>query len=77
MRQRGNVIDTLRDALEINGQLNVSRDLPRLHDLATEQIQKVQINAFMIADTKPRRNTKSVIRLWQETLTIHRERHTN
>jgi len=42
IRQRGNITDELRDVLEISGQLNFPRELPRLRERAYKQIQKNQ-----------------------------------
>lgn len=40
--QRGNVIDGLRDALEVNGRVEVSRDIPRLRERASKRNEKQQ-----------------------------------
>jgi len=50
--QRGNVIDELRDALEINGQIEESRDLPSLRQRANKQIQKNQDTNKRVYDRK-------------------------
>lgn len=53
VRQRGNITDELRDALEINGRLNVPRrELPRLRGRADEQIQKTQRTNQRIYDRR-------------------------
>ena len=42
VHQRGRIIDELRDALEINEQINVFRDLSSVREKANKQIQKDQ-----------------------------------
>lgn len=52
VRQRGKIIDELRNALEVNGQIEVFRDLPTLREKASKQIQKLQNVNKRIYDRK-------------------------
>lgn len=52
IRQRGNVTDELRDALESSGRLDVSRELPRLRERADKQIQKNQSQNQRVYDRR-------------------------
>lgn len=52
VRQRGKIIDELRDALEVNGQIEVFRDLSTLREKASKQIQKLQNVNKRIYDRK-------------------------
>lgn len=52
LRQRGAVVDELREFLEIGGQLDTSRELTRIREEAAKQIQKNQCTNKRIYDSR-------------------------